>query len=65
MLEQPELADQIREQTLEDIAAGGAGIVVTTNIGCALHIGKGLRENGSVQRIMHPVTLMARQLANN
>lgn len=62
MLEQPELADRLREVTLKDISANATNIVVTTNIGCALHIGKGLRESGVPTQLMHPVTLMARQL---
>ncbi len=62
MLEQPELSDRLRDATLHDIGSSMADIVVTTNIGCALHIGKGLRESGMATRLMHPVTLMARQL---
>ena len=64
MLEQAELADRIRQHTLDELAATGAKIAVTTNIGCALHIGKGLREAGVGQRLMHPVTLLSKQLTN-
>lgn len=62
VFDQPDLADRIRERTLDDVANSGADILVTTNIGCALHIGKGLRETGATRRVMHPVSLLAERL---
>ncbi|MBI1194495.1 MAG: 4Fe-4S dicluster domain-containing protein [Gammaproteobacteria bacterium] len=62
VFDQPALSDRIRERTLDDIADVGADTVVTTNLGCALHIGKGLRESGVGGRVMHPVTLLAERL---
>jgi hypothetical protein len=37
-------------------------ILVTTNIGCALHLAAGLREQGLNIEALHPVTLLMRQL---
>ena len=37
-------------------------ILVTTNIGCALHLAAGLREHGQNVEVLHPATLLMRQL---
>jgi glycolate oxidase iron-sulfur subunit len=36
--------------------------LVTTNIGCALHLAAGLREQNQSVEVLHPVTLLFRQL---
>jgi glycolate oxidase iron-sulfur subunit len=36
--------------------------LVTTNIGCALHLAAGLREQSQNVEVLHPVTLLMRQL---
>lgn len=62
MLTTPELADPLREQTLEAIRDCRASQVVSTNIGCLLHLGAGLRQADMAVEILHPVTLLARQV---
>src|SRR3569623_608855 len=44
-------------------AALNADILVTSNIGCALHLRAGLIADGSDITIMHPVELLARQFS--
>ena len=62
MLSQPETAMNLLQPKLEAATRQHASLLVTTNIGCALHIQAGLRERGEVIEVMHPVTLLARQL---
>jgi len=62
MLNQPEQAIQLLAPKLDAAYQQQGSILVTTNIGCALHIQAGLRERGLLIEIMHPVTLLARQL---
>lgn len=62
MLTQPELADRLRAQLLERLAASGARILVSANIGCALHLAAGARTAGLPLEVLHPVSLLARQL---
>ncbi|VAW95057.1 Glycolate dehydrogenase, iron-sulfur subunit GlcF [hydrothermal vent metagenome] len=62
MLTQPERAARLREDKLDALHETQADILVTSNIGCALHLQAGLRERGRALEILHPVTLLARQL---
>lgn len=66
MLTQPEFSRQLRDKTLAAIDACNTdqrpGIMVTSNVGCALNLAAGLREQGREMEILHPVTLLARQL---
>ena len=62
LLSQPEVADQLRDDMLEPLAASGARLLVTSNIGCSLHLQAGLKEKGLDIAVLHPVVLLARQL---
>jgi len=62
-LSQPELAAQMREPKLAALAELQPRCLVTTNIGCALHLRAGLSDYGLEVEVLHPVTLLARQLA--
>ena len=63
MLEQPELSNALRQVKLEDIQSLKPDLVVSSNIGCLLHLQAGLSETGSNLRIIHPIVLLAEQLA--
>jgi glycolate oxidase iron-sulfur subunit len=58
LLTQPELADQLGDAMVDRLAASGATILLTTNIGCSLHLGARLRRRGIDIDILHPVTLL-------
>ena len=63
MLTQPEMAAAIRQPHIERLQTLGVRTLVSSNIGCALHLAAGLREAGLEIEVLHPVSLLARQLA--
>lgn len=62
MLTEPAFSRQLRQQTLDAIRATAASVLVTSNVGCALQLAAGLREQGQDIEVLHPVTLLHRQL---
>lgn len=62
MITQPEMADRLREEKIEALRSLNADILVTSNVGCALHLRAGLTAAGLNMEILHPVALIARQL---
>ncbi len=67
MLDQPRAADAMLAPKLEQIRGSRARILLTSNIGCALHFAGGLRMAGlrdgeQTPTVMHPVELLARQI---
>lgn len=63
-LENPEIADRLRDEKLAQTAASAPDLLLTTNVGCRIHLGNGLREAASPLEILHPLALLARQLDN-
>jgi glycolate oxidase iron-sulfur subunit len=61
-IEQPERADRLRAEKLGQIAEQAPDWVLTTNIGCRIFLGNGLRQDGSEVPILHPLALLAQQL---
>ncbi len=62
MLEQPKMAQQLRQDKVDALQQSRANILVSSNIGCAMHIAAGLRQQGQIIEVLHPITLLARQL---
>lgn len=60
-LEQPELADRMRSAKLAALQDQSPDYLVTSNLGCALHLKAGTDEVRTAE-VLHPITLMARQL---
>ncbi|WP_257386730.1 (Fe-S)-binding protein [Tahibacter caeni] len=56
------IADPLRDERLDQFEHSGAGLLATSNIGCRLHLANGLRERGRPADVLHPITLLARQL---
>jgi glycolate oxidase iron-sulfur subunit len=63
MLRYPETAEQLRRPVIEQSKRHAATMLLTGNIGCAMHLADGLREEGPPIEVLHPVQLLARQLA--
>jgi glycolate oxidase iron-sulfur subunit len=62
MLEHPQMAQALLNDLLDVALEDQSQYLVSSNIGCALHISAGLRERGIGLEVIHPVTLIARQL---
>ena len=62
MLSQANMADNLREDKLNAIAADEVTWLATSNIGCALHITAGLKQARQSVKVQHPVAIIAQQL---
>ena len=65
MLEHPETAEALREPKITALAQSGARYLVSSNIGCALHLAAGARRAGIEVEVLHPVVLLERQLVSS
>ncbi|HEX4793440.1 MAG TPA: heterodisulfide reductase-related iron-sulfur binding cluster [Humisphaera sp.] len=57
-LTQPQMSASLAERKLNNIAATGAKICVTGNVGCAMQIRSAAEARGSELRVAHPVELL-------
>ncbi|MFA6053138.1 MAG: (Fe-S)-binding protein [Methylobacter sp.] len=62
MLEHPQMAQALLNDLLNAALEDKPEYLASSNIGCALHISAGLRERGISLEVLHPITLIARQL---
>ena len=62
MLRYPDTADRLRKPIVETLASAERSILLTSNVGCAMHLADGLRAAGREVEVLHPVELLARQL---
>ena len=61
-IEHPEIADALRDQRLDQLESYSPNLLLTSNIGCRIHLGNGLRQRGRAVPVLHPITLLAQQL---
>ncbi|QBQ56345.1 (Fe-S)-binding protein [Nitrosococcus wardiae] len=62
MLTQPIFAQSLRAEKIDTLQKIQPDILVTSNIGCSLHLAAGIREAGFPIEVLHPVQLLVRQL---
>ncbi|MDJ0863094.1 MAG: (Fe-S)-binding protein [Gammaproteobacteria bacterium] len=62
MLTHPAIADALAFDTLDVVAEIGADSLVTSNIGCALHLAAALRARGRDTEVLHAARFLSRQL---
>lgn len=63
-IREPEMATELRNKKLDSLVSQNADFLVSANFGCATHIKSGLTSNIAGPEIIHPVTLIDRQLKN-
>jgi glycolate oxidase iron-sulfur subunit len=59
-LAHPGMAGDLADRKLRNIAATGAGVCATGNVGCAMQIGSEAAARGRKLRVVHPVELLHR-----
>ncbi len=59
-LTQPAMSEQLRGDTLQSIRDSGCRTVVTSNIGCALHLAAGIASRHLDVEVVHPAILIDR-----
>jgi glycolate oxidase iron-sulfur subunit len=62
MLTQPEISHTLLKIKLDDIESIQPDLILSSNIGCLLHIQAGLKAKGSPIQVIHPVEWLGRQL---
>lgn len=62
VLTQSDMANNLRKDKLDAIQASNVVTLATSNIGCGLHIAKGLREKNSSVSVLHPIQIIAQQM---
>ncbi|SIO65395.1 glycolate oxidase iron-sulfur subunit [Singulisphaera sp. GP187] len=59
-LTQPEMSERLGIRKMDHLAATGAEVVATGNVGCILQIARKIKERGSPMKVVHPVDLLDR-----
>lgn len=62
VLEHPAIADRLGRDLSRHLAEDPPDYLATPNIGCAMHLADHLRRLGARTEVLHPVTLLARQM---
>jgi glycolate oxidase iron-sulfur subunit len=61
-LQHPEMATQLADRKLRNIASTAAPLLAAGNVGCAMHLAAAARERNQPLRVVHPVELLHRSV---
>lgn len=61
-IDQPQIASMLLDDKISAVVESGAKYLATSNIGCSMYIANGLYEKKIDIEVLHPVTLLARQM---
>ncbi len=61
-IDQPEIANMLLNNKIVAVAESKVKYLATSNIGCAMHIASDLYKKNINTEVLHPVTLLARQM---
>ena len=61
-IDQPELAGMLRADKITALKESAAHYLVTSNVGCSMYLAAGVNEMRISVEVLHPVTLLARQM---
>ncbi len=62
MLSHPVMADALRDDVVAEIIQLQPDVLLSSNLGCALHLQSGLKQAGLDIPLHHPVQLLARAM---
>jgi len=62
MLSQPEMADALRDDLIDEIRSMGADVIISSNLGCAMHLREGLQQADIDIPLKHPVQLISQAM---
>jgi glycolate oxidase iron-sulfur subunit len=62
MLNQPTMAQSLLKDKLSSIQTANCDILATSNIGCALHMGSGIKSSNLTTQVLHPMIILAKQM---
>jgi len=62
MLSHKDTANTLRDRALEPLTQQEPDYLLTSNIGCAMHLRAGLKSAGLNSNVLHPVSLLTQQL---
>ncbi|MDT8384447.1 MAG: (Fe-S)-binding protein [Gammaproteobacteria bacterium] len=65
ILSQPQMADALRDDIVDEIRATGAEILISSNLGCAMHLREGLAQAGIDIPLQHPVQLISQAMVRD
>jgi glycolate oxidase iron-sulfur subunit len=64
-LTQPEMSERLGRRKMDHLAATGAAVVATGNVGCILQIARKIKERQSTMKVVHPVDLLDQAYRGN